>query len=69
MGTMSKVKEYLKRHKMTQLEFFAKSGVSQATISRACNGFRLDPDNALKIERATDYEITIRELLYPKPES
>jgi len=60
-----RLSEYLKTTKQTQLEFSGKSKVPQATISRAVNNMRIDPDNALKIEVATDKLVTIFELLYP----
>ena len=55
--------EFRKKHGLTQQEMAEHAEVSTATISRAENGSRIDPDEAAKIERFLNYEINLRELL------
>lgn len=59
------ISAYLKHNNETQLNFAKRANVSQATISRAVNGERMDPDTALKIVMAASGEIDLRDLLYP----
>lgn len=62
-----KLKQFL-RKKRINLNFFAKRvGCKQPHISLICaKKRRPSPDLALKIEQATDGEVTAMELLYPE---
>ena len=60
-----KLIEYLKLINQKQYKFAEIANVNQATISRAINGKRLDPDTALRIEKATNRAVSKEELMYP----
>jgi DNA-binding transcriptional regulator YdaS (Cro superfamily) len=63
---MNKLEKYLEKTNETPTAFARRSGVPQPTIWRALNSKRpVSPENALKIEQATDGEIKRYELLYP----
>ena len=41
------------------------NGIAPSVISRCLNGRGVSPENALKIEKASNGEVTRMELLYP----
>jgi DNA-binding transcriptional regulator YdaS (Cro superfamily) len=58
--------EYLTKHRKTMLQIADDVGVHYTHISRIVGGKRVPSSAvALKIEQATDGQVTIRELLYP----
>ena len=61
-----KLKEYLRIKGLSGLAFAKKHSLSQPTISRIINNKVVpSPEIALKIEQATNGEVTRLELLYP----
>ena len=61
---MNALSDYLKKHKITQMEFATKAGVSQTVISMYCSG-KVTPTlkNATKIVKAANYEIVMADLI------
>lgn len=57
-----KLQDYLRKNRITELEFAAKSKISLATIYKACKGHRIYFSTALKIEDASNGEVSIKEL-------
>ena len=63
---MEALKRYLSRKKLRPTAWARANGIAPPVISRYLNGKTgLSPENALRIERATDGEVTRLELLYP----
>ena len=60
------LKDFLRVQDLSGLAFAKKHSLSQATVSRAVNGKAISGSNALKIEKATEGFVTLRELLYPE---
>ncbi len=57
------LKDWLKANNLTQEQFEERSGVSQAVISRACNGGGVTEENAQKILAATGGAVDLRPAL------
>jgi len=65
-----KLKEYLKREKLSALVFAKTHNLTQPTISRIINKKHIPrPETAAKIEKATKGQVTRLELLYPDLEN
>jgi len=60
------LKRYIKTVGLKPTPWAIKKGLSPSVISRFLNGKGLSLDNALKIEQATNGEVTRLELLYPE---
>lgn len=57
------LESYLKRNGFRPTPWAEKHGISPASLYRYMNGIGIiDPINALKIERATDEEVTLKEI-------
>jgi hypothetical protein len=56
---------YFKNNKIKFTPWALEKGVSPSVISRFINGKGMSPENALKIEQATNGQVTRLELLYP----
>jgi DNA-binding transcriptional regulator YdaS (Cro superfamily) len=60
------IASYLEKHGLSQEQFAKKLGVSQGLIWQWINGrTKISPDRALRIEEATNGEVT-REDLFPQ---
>ena len=63
------LKKYLSEVGLTQVEFAAKLEVTPGAVWQWINGYGIAPENALKIERATEGRVTRHELrpdIYPQ---
>ena len=58
-----RLKDYLTAAGLSQNEFARRSGVAQARIWCAVHGAGLSTWNALKVEAATNGEVTVADLL------
>ncbi len=67
---MKLLQKYLKKHQLNQTQFAEKIGVNQGLVSMWLHDkVRMKPEWALKVERATDGELTRYELrpdIYPR---
>lgn len=64
-----KLDTYLRRERISQVEFAEKLGVTPGAVWQWCNGYRMSAEKVLPIERATDGNVTRHDLrpdLYPK---
>ena len=61
---MNALSKYLKKHKITQMNFAKQAGVSQTVISMYCAG-KVSPrlKNAAKIVKAANNELLITDLI------
>jgi len=60
------LKTYLAKNEFKPTPWALKHSISPSVISRYLAGRRLSPENAERIERATDGEVSRMELLYKK---
>lgn len=63
---MDALKRFFKNHDIKPTPWAAANGIAASVISRALNGRGVSPLNALRIEQATDGEVTRDELLFPE---
>lgn len=59
------LKNYFKNNKIKFTPWAVEKEISPSVISRFIGGKGMSPENALKIEQATDGQVTRMELLYP----
>lgn len=63
---MTALQDYLNNFKITQRKFSESLGIHYMYLNQIANGIRRpSPELALKIEQATDGQVTLRELLFP----
>jgi len=62
---MKKLIKYLKTNGYKPTPWAHANNISDAVMSRLMNGGNISPKNALKISKATDYEVSVTDLLYP----
>lgn len=60
-----KLADWLETRKMTQDAFGSKVGLTQGRISQIVAKGTRDIGTAMRIQRATDYEVTLADLLPP----
>jgi len=60
---------FFKRNKIKPTPWAKEKKISPSVISRYLNGHGMSPANAKKVSRAANYQVTIFEILYPKPHS
>ncbi len=60
-----RLEKYLKDNKLKPTPWAVKHRIAAAVISRYLNGKGISPQNAEKIEVATDGDVSVMELLYP----
>ena len=64
-GLSRPLSDYILFNEETLLEFSKKSEISLTTLYKFFNGGKINRETALKIEFATDYELTAESLIYP----
>lgn len=57
--------EYLQKNNLKPTPWATKNEIAPSVVSRYLNGKGVSKENALKISKATNGEVTIVELLYP----
>lgn len=63
---MTTLQNYLNDSKITQRKFSESLGIHYMYLNQIVNGTRRpSPNLALRIEQATDGQVTLRELLFP----
>ena len=63
---MDTLKQFFEIHSFKPTPWAAINGIAPSVISRLLNGRGISPLNALRIEQATNGEVTRDELLYPE---
>jgi hypothetical protein len=59
-----KLLEFFKTHNLKPTPWAIENKIPPSVISRYLNGRGISPENALKVEIASDKKVTIKELLY-----